>query len=322
MRISPIEMNPDHLISFPVDRITDNSVTDFDLFLNISDHIVLYGGCGYRWDRRELQELLHSGLNYFFIRPEDQRKATMYERLTQLPVVDKTLAPKERIFAIEQIGSEFTKSLYEGEVTPACVEKARSIGTSLVECLAEDRACIQSLSGLGDHDYYTYVHSMRVASYAVAIAIEMGLKDEAQLRDLALGGIFHDIGKKDVGVEIINKVGALTEKEWLEMRSHPNRGYDAIKESILAYVPKEIILHHHEKLDGSGYPDGLSTSSLLPEVQIATMADVFDALTSTRSYQQKRSRFEALDFIRHRMLGDKLAKEPFQALINCLVAER
>ncbi|MEI6399510.1 MAG: HD domain-containing phosphohydrolase, partial [Pseudomonadota bacterium] len=84
-------------------------------------------------------------------------------------------------------------------------------------------------------------------------------------------------------------------------------------------VCREIVVHHHERLNGSGYPHGLTKDSLLPEVQIATLADVFDALTSSRSYQNKRSRFEALDFIRHRLLRTDIAVDPFKALVECLV---
>jgi len=319
--IMPVELALDEFIDFPVDGITDNSTTDFELFLKVSDHCVLYGGSGYKWYRRELTDLLRHGIDQFLIRPEDCGRAEMYRQLAQLPLLEKNLAPKERIVRIEQIGAEFTRCLYNGEITDACVAKANDLAESMVDCIAEDPSCIQELTGLADHDYYTYVHSIRVGAYTAAVAIEMGLTDHRRLQEIALGGIMHDIGKKEVPIEVINKVGALTDIEWDQMRSHPSEGAKLLDHSLLSMVPKEIILHHHEKLDGSGYPDGLQESGLLVEVQIATLADVFDALTSSRSYQQKRSRFEALDFMRHKMVGDKLAKEPFRALVACLVSE-
>lgn len=321
MRISPVEISDNQLLPFSVEQITDNSITDFDLFLQIANHIVLYGASGYRWYRRELTDLLRHGINHFYIKTDDLRRAEMYQRLALLPIVNQSQAPAERIKSIEQIGAEFTKCLYEGEITVACVEKARVLSSSLIDCISEDKTCIQVLSGLGDYDYYTFVHSMRVAAYTVSIAIEMGLHDKDRLQELALGGIFHDIGKKDIPIELINKTGALTDQEWSQVRSHPERGLEAMDGSILSYVPREIIVHHHEKLDGSGYPHGIDKGSMLTEVQIACLADIFDALTSTRAYQQKRSRYEALDFIRHNLLGAKLSKDPFQALISCLVAE-
>lgn len=310
------------LTPFPVDRITDNSVTDFDLFLKIADHIVLYGASGYKWYRRELTDLLKNGIFEFFIRPEDVRKATMYQRINDLPQINKNLAPRERIVSIEQIGAQFTKCLFEGEITAACVAKAQTISDALLDCIAEDRRCIQVISGLGDHDHYTYVHSMRVASYSLAIAIQMGLSDVEKLRDIALGAILHDVGKKEVPITLLHKPGALTDDEWKQLKAHPELGHKALSDLLISAVSKEIVLHHHEKNDGSGYPHGIDKASLLVEVQIATLADVYDALTSSRSYQQKRTRYEGLDFIRHNMLGAKLSLEPFQALISCLVADK
>lgn len=303
---------------FTINHIVDNSVTDFDLFLDLEGNIILYAGSGYKWLRDELEALLSNGYSDFLVLKEDEKKAHMYKELTKLPEMDKSLPPYERIKSLEQVGSQFIKCLYDGEITPSCVNKARDIAGTLADCVSEDRTCIKAISGLADHDYYTYFHSIRVSTYTVAIALEMGLSDEDKIRELALGGIFHDIGKKDVGLDIVNKTGPLSDEEWQKMRSHPQYGIESVADSLLPYVPKEIILHHHEKLDGSGYPHGLDKTTLLPEVQIATLADVFDALTSSRSYQNKRSRFEALDFIKSKMIGSKIPFEAFSALISCL----
>ncbi len=315
------QSQPTEFKMFPVDRIVDNSVTDFDLFIDVSKHLVLYGPEGYHWTRRELTHLLSSGFTHFLIRPQDEHKVTVYEQVSKIPLIEKSLAPHERIQSLEQVGVVLVQCLHESGVTLGAVEKAKQVAESISACVAEDTSCVQALGGLADHDYYTYYHSVRVAAYTTAICVEMGLTDETMLRDITLGGIFHDIGKKTVPIDVINKTGALTAKEWDLMRRHPAEGISAIADTILSHTPREIILHHHEKLDGSGYPDALDANSLMLEVQIATVADVFDALTSSRSYQNKRSRFEALDFIRHNMVGSKLANEPFRALISCLAKD-
>lgn len=305
---------------YKVEQLVDNSVTDFDLFISLEKHFILYSGNGYRWNRTELTELLHAGHQNLYIRSTDLPKADMYRVLTKLPEIEKNQAPPERIQTIEQIGAKFIQCLYEGNLTEACVDKAKSITRSMVDCVAEDKSCVKYLSALADHDYYTYYHSVRVAAYAVAVAIGMGQTDHVQLRQIALGGIFHDIGKKDVPLSLLNKTGALTEAEWKLMKSHPTMGFEKIADTILPHVPREIILHHHEKLNGAGYPHGLDRGGLLPEVQIATLADIFDALTSTRAYQNKRSRYEALDFIKHRLLKEEVSQDAFRALVICLAS--
>jgi putative nucleotidyltransferase with HDIG domain len=305
---------------FSVETLVDNSTTDFDLFISLQNHFILYSGNGYKWQRSELSDLLLGGHSRFFIRNADMTKAHMYQEMMKLPLIEKSQAPAERIQSIEQIGAKFVKCLYEGEITGSCVNKAENIAQTMVDCIAEDRSCIASLSGLADHDYYTYYHSVRVSSYAVAIAISLGMKDPALLRDIALGGIFHDVGKKDVPLALINKTGPLTDAEWKMMKSHPEVGHEKISSTILSHVPREIVLHHHEKRNGKGYPHGLDANSLLPEVQIATLADIFDALTSSRSYQNKRTKYEALDFIKHRLLKEEVCPEAFKALVHCLAA--
>lgn len=309
--------NPE-FTKFKVDTLVDNSVTDFDLYVDIQRHFILYSGMGYKWLRDELTQLLSQGFHTFYIRRSDLPKAEMYSALAKLPEIEKQLAPKERIRSIEDVGAKFVQCLYDGELTPACVKKAETIGQAMVDCVAEDKSCIKFLSSLADYDYYTYYHSVRVAAYAVAIAVSMGQSDMEVLRQIALGGIFHDIGKKEIPPNVLNKNGALTDNEWKLMRSHPVLGHQQISETILSHVSREIILHHHEKRNGRGYPHGLDQNSILPEVQIATLADVFDALTSSRAYQSRRTRYEALDLIKHRMLGDDLAPEAFRALVSCL----
>lgn len=303
---------------YRIDKILDNSSTDFDLFISLDKHFILYSGNGYRWSKDELNGLLHAGHNSLFIHNRDLTKAKMYEVVSVLPAVTKDLAPPERIQRIEQIGAQFIKCLHEGELTESTVHKAASIAESMVDCVAEDIGCVKFLSALAEHDYYTYYHSIRVATYSVAIAINMGLTDKEQLHAIALGGIFHDIGKKDVPLEVLNKAGALTPTEWTLMRSHPEVGHNQISETVLSLVPREIILHHHEKRNGSGYPHALDKGSLLQEVQIATLADIFDALTSSRSYQAKRTKYEALDFIKHKLLKEDVCPEAFKALVIAL----
>jgi len=303
---------------FSVEKLIDNSTTDFDLYLRVGDHFILYGGAGYKWQRDELSQLLRGGFDRFYLNLEDLPRATMYERLARLPAVAKEQAPPERIKSIEEVGAHFTKCLYSGDITPGTVAKGEELAGQLVGCISEDIGCVKFLSGLANHDYYTYYHSIRVASYATAIAVQMGLTSEDALRNIALGGIFHDIGKKDVPISVINKSGALTEAEWAQMRAHPTIGHNLVKDTSLAHVSQEIIVHHHERLNGSGYPHGLDAGGLLKEVQIAAVADIFDALTSSRSYQRSRTKYEALDFMKHKLLRTDVGVDIFKALVECL----
>ena len=145
---------------------------------------------------------------------------------------------------------------------------------AMVACVEEDATCISALGKLANHDYYTYYHSARVAAYAIAIAMHLSQKDQASLTELATGALLHDVGKSKIDLPVLNKAGAFTPQEWELMKQHPVFGEVIVSESLLAVLPREVILHHHERFDGTGYPHNLSERELLEEVKIVSFADV------------------------------------------------
>ncbi|GGG66170.1 HD-GYP domain-containing protein [Paenibacillus radicis (ex Gao et al. 2016)] len=146
-------------------------------------------------------------------------------------------------------------------------------------------------------DAYTAGHNYRVAIYALKLGEEMGLSSN-QLRAIAQGGIVHDIGKLSIPSHILNKPGKLDLEERTIIEEHPLTGYHLCRR--LGFMQEElaVIRSHHERWDGSGYPSGLSGSRIPLLARVIAVADVYDALTSSRSYRQALSHEEALDHIR------------------------
>jgi len=142
-------------------------------------------------------------------------------------------------------------------------------------------------------DHYTYGHCERVAGYAVAVARALRL-DTMQQTTLRLGAYLHDVGKVRVPHEILNKPGRLTEDEFEIMKLHPVYGVELLDGVEFPWDLKSLIRWHHEKLDGTGYPDRLRGEEIPLGAQIIGIVDVFDALTTTRSYRKAMSREEAL----------------------------
>ena len=134
-------------------------------------------------------------------------------------------------------------------------------------------------------DTYTFGHSGRVAEYAVGIARAMGL-DASETTRLRAGAYLHDVGKIRVPHEILNKAGPLTDAELQTIRMHPIYGIELLASVDFPWDVKPIIRSHHEKLDGSGYPDGLRGDEIPLAAQIIGIVDVYDALTTTRSYRE------------------------------------
>lgn len=133
-------------------------------------------------------------------------------------------------------------------------------------------------------DPYTAGHQNKVAEICVAIGLELGLPAD-RLEGLRLGATIHDIGKVYVPAEILNRPGRLTEPEFGMIKSHPQIGYDIVKDVKFPWPVAEMILQHHERLDGSGYPNGLKGEQIILEARILAVADVLDAMASHRPYR-------------------------------------
>jgi putative nucleotidyltransferase with HDIG domain len=142
-------------------------------------------------------------------------------------------------------------------------------------------------------DSYTFGHCERVAGYAVGVAQELGL-DEGQQTTIRIGAYLHDLGKVKVPHEILNKPGKLTDEEFGVIQMHPVWGVELLATVEFPWDIKPIIRWHHEKHDGTGYPDRLRGSEIPINAQIICIVDVYDALTTTRSYRPAMSQAEAL----------------------------
>jgi putative nucleotidyltransferase with HDIG domain len=142
-----------------------------------------------------------------------------------------------------------------------------------------------SLARLKTHDDYTYMHSVAVCALMVSLARQLGL-DEARTRDAGLAGLLHDLGKAMMPSEVLNKPGKLTDAEFAIMKSHPTRGHELLLEGGTATEGAlEVCLHHHEKMDGSGYPHGLRGDQITLLAKMGAVCDVYDAITSDRPYK-------------------------------------
>lgn len=155
-------------------------------------------------------------------------------------------------------------------------------------------------------DEGTYVHSLTVSALMMRLARLLDYS-EAAVRELGVAGLLHDVGKLMIPNTILNKTGGLNAEEKRVVRNHPELGYRLLKElGDVSELVLDICRYHHEALDGSGYPTGLAGERIRPEVRIATVCDVFEALTSARPYKRPWTTKEALAWMfEHGQLFDK-----------------
>jgi len=163
------------------------------------------------------------------------------------------------------------------------------------------RGIYQSLLGLANaleaKDVYTRGHSERVGTSSRRLALALGLSEpEAEI--VARAGLLHDIGKIGVPETVLRKAGPLTSEEWALMRRHPLIGAQIVAPFEFFTAGATVIRHHRERVDGSGYPDGLAGDAIPVGARIVAVADVYDALTSDRPYRQAMSNADARAFLR------------------------
>lgn len=184
------------------------------------------------------------------------------------------------------------------------------------EHAAHERTVAALVQAVEAKDHYTRGHSERVARASVIIARAIGISQH-RTSTLHFAGMLHDVGKLGVPTRILQKAGALTDEEFAAIARHPVRGLEMVREIAFLGEAFEGILHHHERMDGRGYPMGLAGEAIPEFARIISVADAFDSMTSTRSYRQARTVEEAIDELR-RCSGTQFAPELVEALVHGL----
>lgn len=172
----------------------------------------------------------------------------------------------------------------------ACLPMVEEIRRSV----HHDPGALISVARLKLRDEYTYMHSVAVCALMVALARQLQLPED-QVHEAGLAGLLHDLGKARVPLEVLNKPGALTDAEFARMKSHPELGHALLVDSGLDNaIALDVCLHHHERIDGSGYPHRLAGDAITLFARMGAVCDVYDAVTSNRPYKGAWDPGEAL----------------------------
>ncbi|MCY6355185.1 HD-GYP domain-containing protein [Clostridium sp. ZS2-4] len=171
------------------------------------------------------------------------------------------------------------------------------IAEELLDEILSKKNIMINLVDIKSMDNYTYQHCVNVAVLSLILGVQLQLK-KSELLDLCVGALLHDIGKIFIPKPILNKPTPLTSEEFQIIKEHTTKGYDYLKGSLdLSSPSRVIVLHHHEKVDGSGYPEGRANERISKLSKIVSISDVYDALTSDRPYRRALSPNEAVEYI-------------------------
>jgi HD-GYP domain-containing protein (c-di-GMP phosphodiesterase class II) len=225
------------------------------------------------------------------------------------------LPPQEKAKAVQAHSVTMIRNLLDNP-TAGNISDTKKVIADVVDLILTDDATSLYLLSITSHDFYTYTHSVNVGFLSVLLSKALFKKSTGHdMHELGAGFFLHDLGKVNIDPAIINKPGKLTEEEMTKMKQHPDIGYKVLYETNqLTHECKKIVMQHHERYDGKGYPLGLKGDEIHLYGRICSVADVFDALTSDRPYRQKLKPFPALKLMKEQMI-EHFHKELFDKFV-------
>jgi len=195
------------------------------------------------------------------------------------------------------------------------MEAAGAVVQDISLSIMRNPGALISVVRLKHVDDYTYMHSVAVCALMVALARQLNLS-EADTREAGMAGLLHDLGKVDTPPEILNKTGRLTDEEFAIVKQHPVQGHAHLKQSgQVGEIAMDVCLHHHERIDGKGYPHGLAGDDISLFAKMGAVCDVYDAITSNRPYKHGWCPAESIKRMTEWSV-DQYDKRIFQAFVS------
>ncbi len=292
-------------IPIPLESLCLDTLIGFDIYIRTASdkEPMLYRSANLPFTVEAKERLLKNYVARIYIERTDQDKYDRYieDNLDKI-IADDTIESARKSQIVYSSATHLMEQLFENPWLGENIRRGEKMVTNTVDYILRDQRAFRSLLSVTSYDYYTYTHSVNVCVFSVALAQRAGIKSKSELHVLGTGALLHDIGKSIIDKSIIGKKGPLDEDEWVKIKKHPDYGVGVLRKTGTA--PDEchvVVRSHHERLDGSGYPEGRKSEGIHPYAKVAAIADVFDALTTKRSYKGAVGSFAALNIMRSEM---------------------
>ena len=282
-----------------LDCLRIDSVLDFDLYLRVNNGMVLYRSADLPFTERTRQRLMENKVDRLFV-PGDSKKNYQHyiEKNLDKVLVDPEIPDIKKASILYETSNGLVKDIFANPTYGDNVSRSQELVSSTVGFILQGQEAFHNLLKITSFDYYTYTHSVNVCTFSIALAQQLGQRDEQFLHELGVGALLHDLGKSRISERIINKRTALNPYEFEIMKKHPKWGVEILKDNDeLPAASLYPVLQHHERGDGSGYPDGISLSQMHVYSRIVAICDTFDAMTTERVYQKAIDSYPCLRII-------------------------
>lgn len=298
----------------PVDALKSNNL-EMDIYLIYANNrVVLYRARGTSYSAADSASILKKGISHFYVPITQHRQ---FQSALKAQIVnsydDPTIGNTERARIVRGACSKMIEDFMHDPTRPGLTDSIDEMATQFNSWMSEDQSKFSYLLEMSDHDFYTTTHMINVGIACGMLGAELLGTDDPLVPKLMYGGLIHDIGKAGVSVEVLNKEGKLTDDEWAQIRRHPQNGADILKKQPnQEAITVDMTLNHHERLDGKGYPNGLTESELTLPSKICAVVDIYDAMTSARPYRGPIPPRTVLDIMR-KDVGTAIDQTIFEA---------
>jgi putative nucleotidyltransferase with HDIG domain len=279
-----------------LESIRVDSVLDFDLYINVNGQLVLYRSANLAFTDRTLRKLLENRIDRLYVAFENKRSYQRYiEKNLDKILADPKIEETKKAGILYDTSTNLVKDVLNNPTFGENIQRSKELVGQTVNFILQGRDAFLNLLKITSFDYYTYTHSVNVCTFSIALAQQLGFRDEEFLHELGIGSLLHDVGKSRISDRILNKRGSLTPIEFEIMKKHPKWGVEILEETDMIETSSHFpILQHHERGDRRGYPVGLSLDEMHIYSKIVAIADSFDAMTTDRVYQHAIDSFPAL----------------------------
>ena len=294
-------MNPNDFFRIRLTTIRPLEPIPFEIFIQIDGKMITYLNAGDKIQAAKVLSLHEkdTGETFFVTNINKQ----IYRDYVKSLMNSSLISNHDKAAILRESSISILEDLFENPDVSAALADSKPIVANLIQFMQDAPDSIGNLISLSGHDFYTYNHSFDVSIYSLGLGQSLGF-DAKTLEELGQSSIFHDVGKRNVSLDILCKKGPLDEQEWTQMRMHPQYGLKILSEFPgISDAIKASCYEHHESWTGGGYPQDISGTEIHPFARIVALTDTYDAMTTQRSYNVPMKPSEALNLMKNKLAG-------------------
>lgn len=298
-----------------------DTITDFDLYLQVrpDEPLVLYAERNIPFTEEARNRLVQSRVECIYIPAEQEVEYRGYlEKQLQSILSDPEIGNAEKAEILLVSAQGLAKDVLDNPRMEGGIDRSKELVQNTVDFLFSQPAALRHLIETASFDYFTYTHSVNACVYSIALAQRAGYKDAMLLREFGNGVLLRDVGMGQIDSKIVENPGNLTFEQYEILKQHPILGHELLQElGGLTNLALNVVLHHHEKMNGAGYPDNLRGDQIHPLIRICTITDIFNALSTNRPYRKALGSYESLKLMGTDM-RDELDPQFFRTFIDMM----